>query len=288
MDPYFSLKHKLLQYKYLLLAVVSIAAGVWFISGVPPLWTRNEILRDVGIGLLVAGIVGLSVDYFTRKDFDELLSGTVKRGVESSTIPDSLKAILKLLRLADDATSLGVRRVHRNRSGIDFVKLLSEVGPSSELRILGIALMDMVPATVHQGIRDALQKGSKVRMLMLDSKSKFVANRAGEEARACEDLRSDIDGTFHLHSNFVREAQKKGLGGMIELRCYDAPPQYLVFSTDSSMVVGFYLRGRRGEFDPHIEFDARVGGGLHEVFVRHFDSLWEASASGTASMAAAS
>jgi hypothetical protein len=45
---------------------------------------------------------------------------------------------------------------------------------------------------------------------------------------------------------------------------------------DKVMIVGFNLRGQRGEMFPHVELALEVRqGGIYQPFMDHFNALWD-------------
>ncbi|MGH0036980.1 MAG: hypothetical protein ACQGVK_18285 [Myxococcota bacterium] len=83
-----------------------------------------------------------------------------------------------------------------------------------------------------------------------------------------------------LHKNFIQNHVSDELRTNIELGHYNAAPSFFLFSTHSTMIIGFYLREGLGEFSPQIELEIKKGG-VHAPFHEHYEALWQARVEAT-------
>jgi hypothetical protein len=167
---------------------------------------------------------------------------------------------------------LGFKRIHKDRTEIKLLELVNSLKPGNELKVLGICASDFNNRLVQKAIQEKLMEGCTVKLLFLHSESKFVRQRADEERRDYIELRKELIAVNMAHKNFMSRLQPE-LRQKMKLGHYDAPASYLMFITDSKMIVGFYLREKQGEYTPHLELEIRENG-VYESFLEHFNSLW--------------
>lgn len=265
-----------LMYRFLIVAIMLIVIGgslVLFATITPSTTVFEEFARDIGIALFTAGVIGVALEYYTHKQFQELVTGTVATVIESSSLNKKLDSLHDLISLGGDLRSLGVRCIHQDRTEIDFDRYLEEASPGSSIRMLGVCMRGFHSAEMQLAIENKLEQNCKFKLLMINPESEFVRLRAVEERREYEDIKTDIVASNNLHGNFINERLPPDLRENIELGHYDSATSFFIFSTDKIVIVGLYLRERLGEFFPHLELELR-GGGIYLPFIEHFDSLW--------------
>ena len=268
------LKSLLLRYRFIIMALVMAMLGFLLIAFGEHL-PHGEIWRDFGIAMLTAGTLGIGVEFYTRKQFETLVADHILEAIEKSSLPPKLDNLNHLLFLGNEMTSLGLRRIHTISSpAIDFFGLLEAADPGTEIRLLGICMMSFTNGPMQMLLQKKLAQDCTVKLLTMDSESKFVQLRASEEGRNLEDIRVEIESTNNLHRSFINFRIPTDLQKNIELGHYDLPAAYLIVSTNKTMIVGFYLRTGRGEYFPHLELETK-GGGIYTSFLNHFDSLWD-------------
>jgi hypothetical protein len=268
------LTRRLLQYRFILMALVMAMAGFLLIV-FRDQFPHSEYWRDFGIAILTAGTIGLVVELYTRRQFETLIADRILEAIETSSLTRGLDDLKLVLSLRNELTSLGLRKIHKERSKIDFASFLDEAEPKSEIRLLGVSLMSFASDRMRDQIQKKLDEGCAIKLLILDSESAFVQRRAVEEGRGYEDIHDDIEAFDKLHRKFIRDVVREPLRKNIELGHYDSAPTYMIVSTNRAMIVGFYLREGRGGLFPHLELEAKEGG-IYISFLRHFDSLWAA------------
>lgn len=269
------LKSLLLRYRFIIMALIMAMIGFLLIAFGEKL-PHGEIWRDFGIALLTAGTLGIGVEFYTRRQFETLVSDRILEAIEGSSLPLKLDALNHLLSLGNEMTSLGLRRIHTISSpAIDFYSLLDAADEGTEIRLLGVCMMSFTNGPMQMLFHKKLAQGCTIKFLTMDSESEFVKLRAAEEERSLEDIRTEIQATNNLHHSFINFRIPEKLRANIELRHYDFPANYLIVGTNKTLIVGFYLRKGRGELFPHLELEAK-GGGIYASFQQHFDSLWDA------------
>lgn len=271
-------RYRLWRARFLLLALCFLFAGltlelvVAFVHFSPQL---HELVRDVGITLLIAGTVGLGLELYTRRDFLELVSVKLGEAIESSAVSRKMDDLVQLFSAVNDLQALGVRRIHRRRPYNLFYELVEEAGAGTEIKVMGVCLMSLNEGKMRELISEKLKQGCKIKLMMLDPASPAVAERAEDERRKYKEVKAEIEASDRLHRVFVEEGTSEEGRHNMEIGYYSYYPNYFLFCTDKASVVGFYLRDQRGEEFPHLELEVR-GGGMCIPFLKHFDSAWEA------------
>lgn len=266
------LKDSVLRYRFIILALVMAVVGfllLVFRDRLP----YPEYERDFGIAILTAGTIGLVVELYTRRQFETIITDRLLNAIEASSLSPKLEKIALLLSLGNELTSLGLKRIYALRSDIDFAIFLDAADPGSEIRLLGVSMMSFISDRMRPHILKKIEEGCTIKILVLDSESDFVRQRALEEGRSFEDIHKEIEATDILHRSFIDYVVPAHLRKNIEFGHYDSAPTYLIVSTNRAMIVGFYLREGRGMHFPHLELVAK-GGGIYISFQKHFDSLW--------------
>lgn len=173
---------------------------------------------------------------------------------------------------------LGILRIHKDRSGIDFLNLIQDTPHGSEIKMFGITLRDVQSHNIRNAIEAKLQAGCKVKLLLLDRNSKFVEQRANEEIevtgkwKTWHDWRNELIAFADLHEAYI-ENLPTWIASNIKLAYYDAPPIYSIFTNGKTMVVGLNLSGELGSSSYHLELEVKDGG-IHSTFEAFFDALW--------------
>ena len=267
------LKATVHRYKFLVLTLVVGAVGALLI-----LYHRNlpspEVSRDFGIALFAAGTVGVAVELLTRRQFRELVNDELSSAVNNSLLGRKLDEVLARGSLGGDLRELGVRRIHADRNAINFLDVIDDADPGTELRFLGVCLAGFVGRNTQVHLEKKLREKCRIRLLIIDPACDAVRWRAAEEDRAPETVKREIEGADEIHDSFVQTHVSQEYRGQIQLGHYNSQPSYFIVSTNKTMIVGFYLRGGLGEFFPQLELEIKAGG-IHEAFSRHFELLWE-------------
>lgn len=260
------------RYQFILLAIIVGGIGVWLIV-TPQSLPFPNVANDLGVAFLAAGTIGLALEFYTRRQFLYLMKQELVDAVNQSTLYKKIDEILARGSLGGDLRELGVRRIHRERNAIDFTKLINEAEKGTEIRILGVCLAGFMDRQTQVLLKKKLTEGCNIRLLIIDPESDFVKHRAMEENRIYEDIKQDISAADVIHKNFIQRRLPQNLRDKIELGHYNSAPAYFIFCTQSTMIVGFYLREGLGEFFPQLEIEIK-GGGIHSSFGKHFEAVW--------------
>jgi hypothetical protein len=266
-----TLRAAILRHRFLVLAAFTVTAGLI------AMWVgahkRSEFLGDVGNALFTAGTIGLAVEYYTRREFESLVMDRFQEVVDGSTLNTHLTHVAHLLELSRPIADRGLRHIHPSREGINFQSVIEDAESSSDIRVLGVCLSDFANRDMAKMIRDKINQGCRLKMLILNPNSSFAREHAAGESQlystsTYREMCISNDWHVNFHDRMSGEGHTK-----FELGHYEAAPHLLLVCTSNKVIVGFYLRGARGEDFPHIEFENRPGG-LCGPFIRHFDALW--------------
>ncbi|MEA2559381.1 MAG: hypothetical protein QOH06_885 [Acidobacteriota bacterium] len=262
---------KVVTHRFLLMMTFFFFSGLLLIRKAD----SGDLMRDIGIGLFVAGTVGLGVEWFVRKEmemefragFDESIEKLRDLQADASTRVDEIRHLLWNNNLRE----MGVRQIYASRDKAEFVEWLTSAVPGSTVRLMALCLN---PATVSDKlILKKLRQGCKIKLLLLDPYSSPLDQRAREEAQGKEEtFKARVRQWAATHQEFIDNLEPD-LPGSLELGFYVAAPACFIAENESSMLVGFYLNNCRGDDCPHLELEVKPGG-AYEAFRRHFDSLW--------------
>jgi hypothetical protein len=282
-SPLTQFRSVLLRYRFIVLALLIVIGGgllMFFHTRLP----EPEFARDLGIALFTAGTVGLGVEFYIRREFESLVTDRLTEALETSSLTSRLDAMRDALSLSKEVTKMGLRKVHRKRHVINFETFLEQAEPGSEIRLLGVCLIGFTDHKMQEALRRKLNEGCTIRLLVLSPNSQFARYRGLEDLSpgtvSPEADGDELDETVQeiamadkRHQIFMRHLPEP-LRGNIMIGHYDAPAHVLIVGIDKAMVVGFYLRGQRGEMFPHVELEVRQGG-IYQPFMDHFNALWD-------------
>lgn len=263
------------KYRFIILSLLLVVAGGLLHSS-GPLFGWPVFIADMGVAFVAAGTVGLGIEYYTRKQFDELVEASVREAIDRSQLRRTVEELATLGSLGREMSEKGVRDLHRGRHSIDFPSLIEGAPPGSHISLLGVCLRGFLDEGSHARFLRKLEDGCRIRLLILDPEAEAVRQLADEERRDPDELRIDIQAASTLHRNLIQHRVPLEHRDHVELRYYASAPRLFVLATAEAVVVGPYLRGRGGEFFPHLELTAS-GGGVCQAFLDHFESLWDAA-----------
>lgn len=272
------------------------------------------VFRDIGIALLIAGTVGLGVEFVARKEADKVLLYIARRSIEEHAWPklreigeavdglgtrssQGMEQVLSVSRnleakiqevgfllVSNNLRAYGVTQMYSTRTP-DLVSYINQAPRGSTIRLLAISLNRLASDAAETVIRRKLEEGCAIEALVIDPESRYVRIRALEEFEKRPATEAEVGSFVEAFVEKVRHRDyllrnmlydlPDHLRSRIEIRRYDAPTSYFLMDNNRTVLVGFYLRGLRGEECPHIELEVREGGAYHP-FRRHFDAWWDA------------
>lgn len=223
-----------------------------------------DVLRDLGISLMIAATVGLGVEYYTRKHGEAVLNQMMG------------EAINRYVFHNDRLHALGLKQMCINRSELDILKSIRETEPGRNVRILAMCMDELTHNTGQRLLKTKLEEGCSVKLLLINPESSYVRERGlaekQEEGPALDDFVKKVKYRDSMHQSFIKSLHPD-LQEKIEIRHYDSPPSLFIVDNDTTMLIGPYLYGYRGEEVPHLELETKKGG-AHVPFREHFEALW--------------
>jgi hypothetical protein len=269
------------KYKIVIAALSAFLIGILLLVNKEH-FLNEELARDLAIAVITAATAGLVVEFYVRREFESLIGESLVLAINKSQLPEELKQIgvglnevKSQLSVGRELSELGFIRAHVGRPMNQFDDFIRQAAPNTEICLLGICLMGFSNSHMQALFLKKLEEGCTIRMLTLVANSSHVDQRAGQEKRSPDDLRSDIFYSDKIHTNFINHRVPLDIRNKkIFLTYYDADPSYFILFTNKVMIVGFYLLGARGEAFPHLELHVK-GGGIYESFKKHFDLLEE-------------
>jgi hypothetical protein len=284
-----------IRYRFLFIMTTLFFTGILMIVKAVPDTRSGDLMTEFGIGLFIAGTVGLGVEFFARKEMQSelrlLVEDTVCEpvmelvGQGDERTQDKIDKMqefqgsvstrideIRFLLWNNNLRELGVREVHTDRDKADFRRWLASARPGSTIRLMALCLN---PATTNWNerlIRGKLLEGCTIRLLLLDPYSPFLDQRAHEEEPKTEEpFKERVRKWAESHQQFARSLEASQTKGF-ELGFYRAAPSFIA-DNETSMLVGFYLNECRGDDCPHLELEIKPGG-VYKPFRQHFESFW--------------
>jgi hypothetical protein len=277
------LRRSLRKRSFVILSILLIGVGilgVMYANLAPNQDLFSSLSKDIGIALFTTGLISIALEYRTREEYLEEMIEALAQALKLSPLKSDLDDISKkmeyienLILVGKDIEKLGIRRIYKDRANITLDNVLEDTPSGGEIRLIGVSLKTFTGANSEMILKRKLLDGCKVKALVMDPKSDIVRQRAMEEKQDYDWLQSEISSSIAIFKNLVRDLPKE-MRANIELGLYSVAPSHFILSTGKKMIISPYLAGSRGYFCPHLEFDIKEGG-LHQVYLAHFDFLWQ-------------
>jgi len=269
------------------LGTPAVPAGPWRVL--------LDVLRELGMGLVVAGAVGLVFESLANTQLIGRALGHIARSLsdaehKQASLLDALET--RVSRVGDEivmtsgmlrnATKVGIEAVYDGREQewhTDAARAISEAkGP---VRIAGISLADVCGywggrSLLHEAIEKRMgtpDPDDTVQILFSDPYGEGLRLRAKyehpgiayEETRAHKQTVAKIRETLEIANHAIES-------GKVEVKLYgDAPVCFLIITEDHLFVEHYHYAGRGGQ-----NFMLCIKGktGLFRLYEDHFEALW--------------
>ncbi len=238
MSDWFSLKDKIKI--IFLINIIIVLFGFIFLGYFP----NNQIIINIGAGLLASGIVAIFYLIYPQIDFER----------------DYLH--FRQMGLIDV--------YHRRDQNKEYSLLLQK--SKKNIDVLGLGL-NQFREDNEAIIKDKALEGVIIRLLVVDPKSPITAIRSYQE----KDLKGEtIEIPLKKLKSYVKEVNDlvnlSKRGKKIQLKCYNAVPSTMIFRIDDIMFVGPYLHKlpSRTTITYKLESDTE----LFKQHENHFNELW--------------
>lgn len=257
--------------------------------------TILHTLRELGMGLLVAGTVGLVFEFLAHAHLiGSALSDVEKRLLSAESKQADLldKLEVRVNRVGDEivmasgmlrnATKVGIEAVYNGREEEFHRDLATSLRDAKgTVRILGISLADMTgyyggKSRVHEEVENRMTNddpSDKLQILFSNPDEIGLKTRAKyehpgkdyEDTRAYKQTVNQIGATLAIAKAAI--GTKK-----VEVRLYDDTPLCFLVITEDRLFVEHYHYASRGGQNLILAIKGKTG--LFRFYEDHFDALW--------------
>jgi hypothetical protein len=244
-----------------------ILVGFVFIV-IPELLNWNNellilIVRDVGLALLIAGVVGSGYEFATRGSFLE----EVERALE--------EVVGKRYEELDKVRASGLKTVHREKFYADVEEKFRDAKAS--IRILQTWSGEF--NSLGSPLRQAAERGCEIRILLLKPNSVVARQRGADVGHGEEAVEEFINNDLTVLATLRARLSKKTKEN-IEVRLYDTTPVIAIYGCDDTNIVGIYWYGRHSQEGPQFEVVGRLESASDDPYFssvvnEHFEAIWE-------------
>lgn len=198
--------------------------------------------------------------------------------VHAQPSPEFLKTLESKMNLLSEARFEKIHRMH-DAGLVDVRPNMSpdlEAGlgkASQEVLILQTWIPDVIG--IKNQLREALARGSRIRILLLEPSSESAATRSTEvgftEQGMVRDLiKVNIDEITKLCEEEPSFAER------VELRLYNGTPVLTLYVSDDIYILGLFWRGVRAVEGP--QFVIKGGDSyIVRILAQHFENIWESA-----------
>lgn len=204
-------------------------------------------------------------------------------GVVNDSIQSRFEGIQSQLGVVNDLIQydLGIehiwpsRRAFKDESTMGIKWWRERIYASKEIAILSITLWTdwMQDHEFRKGLRNSVEKGAKVKLIVYEPGSDIQKWRAWAEEDPGDEMVSEIDRTVHAIKN-MRDRLQGDLKDNLEIRyTYEAHHFVQLFRCDDEMLIGFYLHGLDGLSSPTIYVRGKDKR-FYKAYSDQFERLW--------------
>jgi hypothetical protein len=261
-----------LFYKIVILSFIIVISGSFIIIFVSPDGNlisilRDEVLKEIGIALIIIGLAILFYEYFLRKNMMDLIEQFVRSNF-MAMINDHCERVKSM---SESITKSGLSNVYLRGGSSEILNLTKK-----NIKLLGITLSYYFYPDAEEWAQlcTLVEKGCTLQILILDPDSGQVSYREKDENNS--DLKGQIIQLIHLEKLFINNL-KEEYRSNVEIRFYDTYPSFAMTIIDDNILrVTPYLFNRKGRSCPTIEFVWKEKG-IFDAYLNHFNDLWNKS-----------
>ena len=259
-------------YKIIILSFIIVISGASIIIFVSPdgdyiSILKYEVLKEIGMALIIIGLAILIYEYFLRKNMMDLIEEFVRSNF-MAMINDHC---VRVKSINDSITKSGLVNVYQKGGSSEILNFAK-----NNVKLLGITLSYyFYPDTEEWAQLSALvEKGCTLQILILNPDSNQVGIREKDENNT--DLKGQIIQLIHHEKIFINNL-KEEYRSNVEIRLYDTYPSFAMTIIDDNLLrVTPYLFNKKGRACPTIEF-VRKDEGAFKAYFNHFNDLWDKS-----------
>ena len=259
-------------YKIIILSFIIIIAGALIIIFVSPdkdliSILKDEVLKEVGIALIIIGLAILFYEYFLRKNMIDLIEQFVKSNF-MAMIDDHCERVKSM---NESITKSGLVNIYPRGGSSEILNLTNK-----NVKMMGITLSYyFFPDSEEWAqLSSLMERGCTLQILILNPDSIHVNFREIDENNT--DLKGQIIQLIN-HEKFFINSLKEEYRSNVEIRLYDTYPSLSMTIIDENILrVTPYLFNKKGRTSPTLEF-VRKEKGVFDAYLNHFNDMWNKS-----------
>jgi Domain of unknown function (DUF5919) len=227
-----------------------------------PHGTWGTIFRDLGLAILISGLVGTGYELFTRQAF----LGDVEHKLE--------EVVSRRYEELDQVRMSGLKTIHQEK----FYARVEEKFRDAKKSIRILQTWSGEFPSLGRSLKLAAERGCEIRILLLKPNSEAAKRRGADLGHGETQVKKFIENDLAiLNTLYAGLAKKKD---NLEVRLYEASAVIAIHGFDDTNFVGTYWCGRHSQEGPQYEVVGRVGSGsddpfLWEIVSDHFEAIWE-------------
>lgn len=231
----FMAKHSVYLFIHTVLALASILVIIF--------WESNAIAVNIACSILASAIVGFITVLFLAQEDEE--------------------------RKVTRDWGLGSIYPSRSDMNTDCAQDLSKAKDRIDYIGFGFSSLREMKTDV---IKEKLVAGVKIRFLVMDPNSPYLAEREKEERVSPDGIKKTIEDL----EGWVRELNKDSRKNHIELRYYNSLPLDYYNRIDNVVYMGPYWYGKASQHTVSYKFTSGSEG--YNLYTEYFDKLWKDTA----------
>jgi len=261
-----------LFYKIIILSFIIVILGAFTVIFVSPDGSlisilMDEVLKEVGVALIIIGLAILIYEYFLRKNMMDLIEQFVKENF-MSMIKEHCE---KVKIISESVRKSGLVNIYQKEGSSEILNHATK-----NIKLLGITLNYYFYPDSEEWTRltSLVENGCTLQILILDPESSHVSYRESDEKNT--DLKGQIMYLYNLEKQFI-DNLKEDFKSRVEIRFYDTYPTCAMTIIDDRLIrVTPYLFNKRGRACPTLEFTINDNG-IFGAYLDHFNDIWKKS-----------
>lgn len=214
-----------------------------------------EIVNQIGLSIIPAGIIALIVDKLIRETFSEKIS---------SEIDLSVKDAVSVCKGMQEA---GIKKIKQGLTDDDIEAPIKAA--SKLIRIQQTWIPNR--SKINEEIVLAARRGCKVHILMLDPELEMATSRSNDLGMSDRHVSDEIDATL---KSLKKHWLKHGKPHNIEVRLHNCIPSQFLYQIDEKLYTGVFFVEKEGINGPVFELEEKVGY-CSEVLINNFNLIWK-------------
>lgn len=227
---------------------------------------RNPVVAIATLAVLYSSIAFISALYLISHRYRTLIQEQLNSQAEVAEVSRQFQTLS-----APRSLQWAIDKVYDDlaQAGPSFEEILRDVRGSVDIVGASFGAILWAPDIADE-IRMALERGVRVRVLVLSPHSRMVASIAWLESRSSNALSKEIDLVIRRWQDIAASA---GTRSSVEIRTYDAAPSPFMMVADAACILVPYIHS-----DYLIAVPCFVIKGSDNAMYRacrqHFDNLW--------------